>query len=462
MYAYAYHIIHIDQKKGNNILMFSHHLIMILQYLFSVSGMTVTGIFVFTMYQYKYIPGSFSCDISIDAFSLTASLGTVVVPCFGCILLNVSTVWKVFTKKEVLPTGSTQQNTTPRQILISVTRSSESSEFKTHPNNQTTGDKDKSSSDATTATNGKHATKSLALLQISMSLVIIISFVIKVVSHRLFPVGDPFLKINLVLTGLSCFVQPTICFITMKPLRLYIKKLFRCQHFEDTYEQAPQLAPLPRSDGFQSTDIPSFLLPTDTKVPTIRVAKKVSDTSAIVLCRIQLGETRPRKNSRVVSSVEIEHKKSVHLQFHVGNESRRESMKNDNGEQSCSTDMDDSVVITTSSTVADKNDPIFVRNEKLCMKFRRQSLSTGNDVSSDKLALSRPSPTSLSEDGAAVSLYFTFPDPDCVRYKKYVTRDIPQAWVQELDQDANPLETQALDDGTEINNIFPTEEVEQY
>jgi hypothetical protein len=43
-----------------------------------------------------------------------------------CILLNVSTVWKVFTRKEVLPAVTTKQNTTPKQILISVTRSSES------------------------------------------------------------------------------------------------------------------------------------------------------------------------------------------------------------------------------------------------------------------------------------------------------------------------------------------------
>jgi hypothetical protein len=283
------------------------NLLMFLQYLFSISGMTVTGISVLTMYQYKYIPGPFSCDISIDAFSLTACLGTVVVPCLGCILLNVSTVWKVFTRKEVLPAVTTKQNTTPRQILISVTRSSESSEFKTHPNNQTTDNKDKSSSDATTATSGKHATKSLAFLQISMSLVIIISFVLKVVLHKLFHVGDQFLKIYLVLTGLSCFVQPTICFITMKPLQLYIMKLFRCQHLEDTHEHAPQLAPLPRSDGFQSSDIPSFLLPTDTKVSMIRVEKKVSDSSKLVICQIKIGERRSRKNSRVLSSVEIEH-----------------------------------------------------------------------------------------------------------------------------------------------------------
>lgn len=434
---------------------------MFLQYLFCISGMTVTGISVLTMYQYKYIPGSFSCDISIDAFSLTACLGTVVVPCLGCILLNVSTVWKVFTRKEVLPAVTTKQNTTPRQILISVTRSSEPSEFKTHPNNQTTDNKDKSSSDATTATNGKHATKSLAFLQISMSFVIIISFVLKVVLHKLFPVGDQFLKINLVLTGLSCFVQPTICFITMKPLQLYIMKLFRCQHLEDTYEHAPQLAPLPRSDGFQSSDIPSFLLPTDIKVSTIRVEKKVSDSSKIVICQIKIGETRSRKNSRVLSSVEIEHRQSVHLQFPVVEESREESMKNDNEEQSCSKDMDDSVFITTSSTVANKNEPIFVRNGKLCMKLRPQSLSIGNNVSSGKLVLPRQSSTSLSEDKAAVSLYFTFSDPDFVCNKKKATRDILQAWVQELDQDENPFEIQAFDGGTKMNNISPTEEVEQ-
>lgn len=395
-------------------------------YLFCVSGMTVAGIHVLTMYQYKYIPGSFSCDISIGAFSLTACLGTVVVPCVGCILLNVSTVWNVFIRKQVFPAGTTQQNTTQRQILISATQSSE---FKTHSNNPTTDDNHKSLSDATTITNGKHATKSLALLQISMSVVIIISFVLKVVSHRLFPVGDPFLKINLVLTGLSCFVQPTICFITMKPLQLYIMKLFRCQHFEDTYEQAPQLAPLPRTDVFQSTDIPSFLLSTDTKVPTIRVEQKMSDTSTIVFCQIQLGETRSRTHSMVLSSVEIDHKKSVHLQFPVGNESRRESMENDIGEQSCSTDMDDSVFITTSSTVANKKDSIIVRNGMLCMKLRPQSLSNGKDVSSDRLDLPRQSSTSLSEDRAAVRLYLTFPDQDFVGNKRYATQDIPQAWI---------------------------------
>jgi hypothetical protein len=41
------------------------------------------------------------------------------------------------------------------------------------------------------------------------------------------------------------------------------------------------------------------------------------------------------------------HNFPVHLQCHVVEESREESMKNDNEEQSCSTDMDDSVFITT-------------------------------------------------------------------------------------------------------------------
>jgi hypothetical protein len=80
-------------------------------------------------------------------------------------------------------------------------------------------------------------------------------------------------------------------------------------------------------------------------------------------------------------------------------------MKNDNEEQSCSTDMDDRVFITTSSTVANKNDPIFVGNGKLCMKLRPQSLSTGNDVSSGKLALPRQSSTYLSSNNMLTSLF---------------------------------------------------------
>jgi hypothetical protein len=49
----------------------------------------------------------------------------------------------------------------------------------------------------------------------------------------------------------------------------------------------------------------------------IRVGKKVSDSSKIVICQIKIGETRSRKKSRVLSSVEIEHRQSVHLQCHV-------------------------------------------------------------------------------------------------------------------------------------------------